>query len=71
MQIMSRIMRNLEERLFLSNNNSSQCEEHVHERGHPKSLLGFKVLLPCTIERFEANKVESMTVFTRISTDLE
>ena len=56
---MSRIMRNLEERLFLSNNNSSQCEEHVHERGHPKSLLGFKVLLPCTIERLRQTRLKA------------
>ena len=29
-------------------NNSCQCEEHVHERGYAKSLLGFKVFLQCT-----------------------
>ena len=29
------------------------------------------VSLPCTIKRFEANQVESMTVFTRISIALE
>ena len=68
---MSGIMRNLEERLFLLKNNSCQCEEHVHERGYPKSSLGFKVFLPCTLKRFEANKVESMTIFTQISTHLE
>ena len=71
MQIMSRIMRNLEEGYFFKKNNSCQCEEHVHERGYAKSLLGFKVFLQCTIKRFEANKVKRMTVFTQISRDLE